>query len=196
MPGNVRYEHCTAGRNHFRSYGSLPVGTKPAYNRAKVIGPYLCTSSTAVFLTPALPPVTPPSRPLSRPPPCQVSTADSSPKTNVDTRDQEPFHPPHEGLEFARLVGCFGEEECSLDALLESEPEHSVSEQELIEQEEAWRLLCSWWVLAKAALVFSASHPLFFIIFSSGRGYALDRTCQEATLYACVGRLSIIVFIY
>lgn len=64
----------------------------------------------------------------------------------MDARDQEPLNPPYEGLEFAHLVGFLGEEEFSLDALLESEPEQSIGEQELVEQGEAWRLLCSWCV--------------------------------------------------
>lgn len=148
----------TAGRNQLRAYGGLSLGMDPACHRTKTIGRYLCAFSTAVLSASTVPPLTPP----SRPPACQVSTADSSPKPNVGTRDQEPFHSPYEGLEFARLVGFLGEEECSLDALLESEPEQSTGEQELVEQEEAWRLLCSWCVRAKSQHWFAASHPPFF----------------------------------
>lgn len=51
-----------------------------------------------------------------------------------------------EGSEFPPLQGFFGEEECSLDALLESAgpEEGSGHQQELLEEEEAWRLLRSW----------------------------------------------------
>lgn len=169
-PCLVFYSTSTAGRSHVRSYGSLSLGMSPAYHRAKAIGCYLCASSTAVFSAPA--PLTPPSCPLSRTPPCQVSTADSSPKPIVDNSNQEPLRPPWEGFEFPRLVGFLGDEECSLDALLESEPEQSVSEQGLIEQEEAWRLLCSWCVRAKVTLV-CGFPPTFFALLSS-RGYALN----------------------
>lgn len=82
----------------------------------------------------------------------------------------EPLHPPYEGSEFPRLVGLLGEEECSLDALLESEPELSVSEQELVEQEEAWRLLCSWCVPAcESHSGFAASYSLLSCLFVQSR---------------------------
>ena len=100
------------------------------------------------FTPPTVLSLTPLPRSLIHTPPRQVSTANASPTPDVEDNNQDPLHPQYEGSEFPRLVGFLGEEECSLDALLESEREPSVSEQAL-EQEEAWRLLRCWCVFAE-----------------------------------------------